>query len=438
MDMYCKSISEIRSLLDSGEITCEKLTNGILKKIEKNNENYSALNHRALEIAEEVDKNRKENQQGNFLSGIPIVVDDSISTMCILTQNNSKILEGYIPVFDAGVIEKLYKEDVILIGKANRGEFGIGSEGKLYCTAKAIAHGEAIFGIALDTSGEVRLGSANHGLFGFRPTYGGISRYGVLAHSSSMDQLGIIAKNVEDLVLILNTVMDKDDKDSASIAIERIDIEKIKSQSIEDLKIGVAVEYFEGLDEEVKKELGKVIESMEKLGVKIDYINIPSLVYGKAAYDIISSGEFSSNAARYDGISYGYRAKDYKDVDELYKKTRTEGFGLEVKEKILFGNYVISEGQYEDYYEKAQKLRSKLQGEFQNVFIDFDLVLTPLDKDSTLGSNLAGLPSMSIPCRAHMEKPIGFQIIGPKLGEENILKLGYNYEKRVLAVGGGK
>ena len=438
MDIYCKSILEIKSLLEGGEITSSDLIEDILKKIKEKNESYSVLNHRALEMAKKADKKIKKGNKLNHLSGIPMAVEDSISTRGVLTQSGSKILEDYIPVFDGTVVEKLYDEKAILVGKTNLGEFGIGTKGNLYGTAKAVLDGEAVFGIALDTSGEVRLSSAKYGLFGLRPTYGGISRYGVIAHSSSIDQIGIIGKNVEDLSLVLNTVMGKDDRDSTSIEVGKIDITEMKENNIKDFKIAVAKEYFEDIDEGIKVELEKVVENLGNLGVKIEYINIPSLKYAKVAYDIISSAEFSSNAARYDGISYGYRAKDYKDVEELYKKTRTEGFALEVKGKILFGNYVISEDQYEDYYEKSQLLRSRLQDEFADVFKDYDLILTPVYEETTLGSNLAGLPSMSIPCGDHMEKPVGFQIIANKMKEKDLLKFAYNYKKRVLEGGGGK
>lgn len=432
MEIYCKSIEEIKSLFKSGEITVEEINKDILNKIEKNYENYSTLNPRVLSIAKELDKDISSGQELKSLSGIPMAVEDSISTKGILTQNGSKILEGYIPIFDATAVERLYNEEAILIGKSKVGEFGIKDEGNIYGTAKAVLDGEAVFGISLDTSGEVRLSGAEYGLFGFRPTYGLISRYGILAHASSLDQIGITSKNIDDLSLVLKTLAEKDRRDSTSVSGKEIDYKKARENSIEGFKIGVPREYFEELKEDEKGKIEKLIQNLEKLKVKVEYIDIPSLKYSKAAYEIISSAEFSSNTARYDGISYGYRAKEYEGVDGLYKNTRTQGFGLKVKEKILFGNFVIGEGQYEVYYERAQRLRTRLKEEFENVFKKYDLILTHVDEDSTLGSNLGGLPSMAIPYSSHMENPLGFQIIGDKFQEEKLLNFAYNYEREVL------
>lgn len=440
MDIYCKTISEIKALLDNGDLTSEEVIGEILDKVKSNPGNYSVLNHRALEMAKKVDEKKKEGKQLKSLAGIPVAVEDSISTKGILTQSASKILEEYIPVFDARVVEKLYEEEAILIGKTNLGEFGIGSQGNLYGTAKAVKDGEAALGLVLDTSGQAKLGGAKYGLFGIRPSYGLISRNGIIAHSSSIDQIGLISKSVEDMCIGLNVLVGKDEKDSTSVSNGQVDYTKTKNKSIKDFKIGIVKEYFEDSDEVEKKELKATIENLEKLGANIEYISMDSLNYGEAAYEIISSAEFSSNAARFDGISYGYRAKDYKDVEELYKKTRTEAFGLEVKEKILFGNFVINQDQYEDYYEKSQKLRSKLQEDFTNIFKEFDLILTNIDKKSVLGSNLAGIPSMAIPCKAHMENPIGFQIMGEKFKEADLLKFAYAYENEILksSMGGGR
>lgn len=438
MDIKCKSISEIKSLLESGALKSENLIEDILENVKKNNKNYSVLNHRAMEMAKKVDEKILKGEKLKGLSGIPMAIEDSISTKGILTQAGSKILEGYIPVYNGTLVEKLYDEKAILIGKGNLGEFGLDTRDNPYGTAQALIDGQAAFGIVLDTSGQVRLASAKYGLFGLRPTYGAISRYGVIAHASSIDQVGIMGKNVEDLSLILNILMDKDNRDSTSVEVEKIDLKVMKESRIEDFKIALGKEYFEALDKDMKEKLEEVIKNLKDLGAKIEYVSIPSLGYAKSTYEIISSAEFSSNSARYDGISYGHRAKDYEDVDQLYKKTRTEGFGLKVKEKILFGNYVISEDQYEDYYEKSQRLRSKLQDEFDNAFKEYDLILSPVNGESVLASNLAGLPSMSLPAEDHMEKPIGLQIIGPKMKEKNLLNFAYSYEKQLLKVGGVK
>lgn len=434
MDIYCKKINEINLLLNNGETTSEELTREILEKVEKSRDkNYSVLNHRALEVAKEVDRKKEEKKSLNTLAGIPMIVEDSISTKEILTQSGSKILEGYTPVFDAGVVEKLYKEDAILIGKGNVDEFGLGVSNNSYKTAKAVRDGEAVFGIMTDTSGEVRKAASENGLIGFRPTYGAISRYGVIARASSFDQVGVISKKVEDLAVILSKIVGKDERDSASVAVEAQNYESIKKE-LKDLKIGVPSEYKDGENEE----FSSLFENLKSLGVKVEYLDIPSLEYSKVSYEIISSAEFASNLARYDGISYGYRAKEYENVEQLYKKTRTEGFGLKVKEKILFGNFVVNESNYKDYYERAQKLRTRLKEEFVDCFKEFDLILTPVDCKSTHASNLAGLPSMSIPYRSHMENPLGFQIIGDKFGEETLLSFGYNYEREVLEKGGAK
>lgn len=429
MDMYCKKISEINLLLNNNEITSEDLTKDIFEKIEKNNhENYSILNENALEISKKTD-----TKKGKILSGIPMIVEDSISTRGILTQSGSKILEGYIPVFDAKVVEKLLDEDAILIGKGNLGEFGITSSKNSYKTAKAVMDGEAVFGIMTDTNGEVRLSAAEYGLIGFRPTYGLISRYGIIARVSSLDQIGIISRNIEDLGIVLSKVVGKDERDSSSIEVEDQNYEIIKEE-IKGLKIGVPREY----KDKENVEFNVLIENLKKLGAKVDYTDIPSLKYSKASYEIISSAEFASNLAKFDGISYGYRTKEYENIDQIYKKTRTEGFGLEVKEKILFGNFVVNKDNYNDYYENAQKLRARLKKDFEGEFKEFDLILTPVDSESTLGSNLAGLPSMSIPYKENMENFSGFQIIADKFKEEKLLSFAYNYEAEVLDKGGAK
>lgn len=438
MDIYCKNIREIKAFIDNEEITIEDINEDILNRLKNKDGNYSVLNPKALEIARELDRKRKSGEKIGTLAGIPVAVEDSISTKGILTQNGSKILEDYIPIFDAGVVEKLYEEDAILVGKANLSEFGIKEKEDIFGTAKAVIDGEAVFGISLDTRGEVRLAAAKHGLIGFRPTYGLISRYGIIAHASTLDQIGITTKNLDDLSLVLNTLISKDKRDSTSVEIEKIDYTKVKDKEEESFKIGVPEEYFEELEEDEKEKLKSLMENLKKLGYEVEIINIPTLEYAKGMYDIISSGEFASNLARYDGISYGYRAEDYENVEELYKKTRTEGFGLGVKEKILFGNFVIGQAQYEKYYVRSQKLRSKLKDEFDNIFKEYDLVLTHIDESSTLGSNLAGLPSMAIPYEAHRDNPLGFQIIADKFGEDALLNFAYNYERKVLNTGGAK
>lgn len=361
------------------------------------------------------------------LKGVTMVVGDNISTKDIKTTASSKMLQDYIPPFNATVVEKLLNEGSLLVGKGSIKEFGVGKAHNPWGTAELVAKEKARFGIASDTEGEVRQSAAHYGLYGLKPTYGLVSRYGLIACASSLDTLGILSKNIEDISRVLGVISGKDPKDSTSLEIGKKDYIEPMDIDIKKIKIGVAKNYLEG----------DILESLEKwkeLGTTIELISMESLDYALESYEIISSGEFSSNMGRFDGIGYGYRTEKYKDIDELYKNSRSESLGEEVKKKILFGNFVLSSGQYEEYYEKSQRIRTMIKEEFDNIFKNYDFILTSVSPIFTVGANLAGIPALSLPL--NKKKPgLGFQILSAALSEERLLGLGRIYDRYILKQG---
>lgn len=363
------------------------------------------------------------------LTGCRMVVGDNISTKGIKTTANSKMLEEYIPPFNATVVERLLQEGAIVAEKGSIKEFGVGKNDNPWGSAKSVAEGKVDFGIASDTKGEICQSASYYGIYGLKPSYGLISRYGLIGCASSIDTIGILSKSIKDMTNILQAIEGKDSKDSTSIEIEKRDYQKPVDMDIRGIKIGV-------LEEDMLESL----RALEEMGANIDKIDIPSLDYGPEAYEIISSGEFSSNMARFDGIGYGYRTNNYENIEELYKKSRSESLGDEVKKKILFGNFVLSSDQYKDYYEKAQKVRTMIKEELEHIFKNYDFVITSTSSNYVIGANLAGLPTLSIPYDYGKDNK-GMQIIGSAFKEEKLLELGYIYEEKILKedrIGGEK
>ncbi|WP_296918912.1 Asp-tRNA(Asn)/Glu-tRNA(Gln) amidotransferase subunit GatA [Megasphaera sp.] len=423
----------------------------------------------ALKGAAAVDAKIAAGETIADLAGIPGAIKDNI---CIEGQQAtcaSKILEHFKAPYNATVIEKLAASDYISLGKANMDEFAMGSSTEnsafhethnpwnLDCvpggssggSAAAVASGSAVWALGSDTGGSVRQPAAYCGVVGLKPTYGLVSRYGLVAYASSLDQIGTLTNDVEDCAIVLNAIAGHDPKDSTSIPQEKQDYKQALVNDVKGLKIGIPEEFFgEGLDEASRKALDDAMDTYKKLGAEIVPISMPNMKYGIAAYYIIAPAEASSNLARYDGVGFGLRV-DGKDIVDMYIKTRTEGFGDEVKRRILLGTYVLSSGYYDAYYLQAMKVRTLMKQDFDEALKKCDILLTPTAPDTafkigqnsgdplamylgdvcTVPLNLAGLPGISIPCGYKDGLPIGMQLIGKALDEATLLRAAYTFEQ---------
>lgn len=423
----------------------------------------------ALAAAAVVDKKIAAGEDIAAMAGIPGAIKDVI---CVAGQNTtcgSKMLEHFKAPYNATVIEKLNALDYISLGKTNMDEFAMGSstENSAYqithnpwnldCvpggssggSAAAVAAGSAVWALGSDTGGSIRQPAAYCGVVGLKPTYGLVSRYGLVAYGSSLDQIGPFTTDVTDCAIVLNAIAGHDKKDSTSIPMEKKDYTKALVNDVKGLKIGIPEEFFvEGLDDTCRKALEEAIETYRKLGAEIVPVKLPHMKYGLAAYYIIAPAEASSNLARYDGVGFGFRV-DGTDIVDMYRKTRTAGFGPEVRRRIMLGTYVLSSGYYDAYYLRAMKVRTLLKQDFDKALSQCDVLLTPTVPDTafrigqhdndplamylgdvcTVSLNLAGLPGISIPCGYKDGMPIGMQLIGAALGEETLLRVAYTFEQ---------
>ncbi|NPA51901.1 MAG: Asp-tRNA(Asn)/Glu-tRNA(Gln) amidotransferase subunit GatA [Aquificae bacterium] len=474
MNLLEKSLVELSTLIKNKEIKPSQVVETFVERTEKFDTKIRAyvthLLEQALEEAKEKDEKLSKLENIPDLFGIPIAVKDNISTKGIRTTCSSKMLENYLPPYDATVVEKLKQADYILIGKTNLDEFAMGSstENSAFFTTKnpwdlervpggssggsaaSVAAGLVPAALGSDTGGSIRQPAALCGIVGLKPTYGRVSRYGLVAFASSLDQIGPMTRYVEDSALLLNIISGYDKRDSTSENIEVPDfLEEIK-KDIKGLKVGIPKEFFtKDLDSSIKEKVFDGIKLLEKEGISVEEISLPNAVYAIEAYYIIAPSEASSNLARYDGVRYGYRAKEYKDLDEMYSKTRDEGFGAEVKRRIMLGTYSLSSGYYDAYYLKAQKVRTLIYRDFMSAFKDVDAIITPTTPDTafkigekssnpiqmylsdifTVSINLATLPGISIPCGFKDGLPVGMQIIGKPFDESTILRLAYRYQQ---------
>ena len=420
---------------------------------------------------QKIDKKKQNGEITNNLAGIPIGIKDNICTKGIKTTCSSKMLEDFVSPYDATVMDKINSENLITIGKLNMDEFAMGGStensyfkktknpwdlskvpgGSSGGSAAAVASQMVPWALGSDTGGSIRQPASFCGVVGLKPTYGLVSRYGLVAFASSLDQIGPITKDVRDSAILLNIIAGHDDKDSTSVNLPKKDYERALTGDIKGLKIGVPKEFFgEGINKEVKESLKQAIETYKKLGAEIEEFSLDIAEYALATYYIIACAEASSNLGRFDGIRYTYRAKDFKDLKDLYKKTRSEGFGAEVKRRIILGTYVLSSGYYDAYYKKAQQVRTLVMNEFNKGFEKYDVILTPtaptvafgigeklnnplemyLADICTVSVNIAGLPGISIPCGVdNAGMPIGMQLIGNKFQEETILNAAYSFEQ---------
>ncbi len=466
-------IAHISKLLQNKQISCEELTNQYLQQIDRLNGTLNAYVNvtpeAALETARKVDRKIAQGTAISPLAGIPMTLKDNISTKGIETTCCSKILKGYTPIYNATVWDILQQHDAVLLGKTNMDEFAMGSSCETSCfggarnphntehvaggssggVASAVGGNLAVYGLGSDTGGSIRQPASFCGIVGLKPTYGAVSRYGLIAYASSLDQIGPIATTVEDAAFIYDAISLYDEKDSTSQGKRGANTFDTLQNSLKGMKIGIAKEYLDGVRDDVKQSIENAAKIYEELGAQIVYFDLPALKYALPVYYILACAEASSNLGRYDGIRYGYKTPQYLDTNDMVCKTRSEGFGKEVQRRILLGTYVLSAGYYDAYYKKAQNLRGSIVKAFQNAFANCDVILAPtvpmtafragqavsdpietyLTDICTVPVNIAGLPAVSIPCGFNAKgMPIGMQLIGNSFCEGKILNAAWQFE----------
>ncbi len=476
MDILNLTASELSALIKKGEISVLEATQAVLKKIKETNPQSNTY----ITLAEEQALSRAKEVQAAIargdlavspLAGVPIALKDNICTQNIRTTCGSKMLENFTPPYNATVVNRLNDAGAILIGKLNMDEFAMGTttESSFFGTtlnpwdsrrvpggssggsAAAISLKQAFCTLGTDTGGSIRQPAAHCGVTGFKPSYGAVSRYGLIAHSSSLDQIGPIAKNAIDCAACLEVISGKDRKDSTSVCLPETFDRKRLNGNIQGLKIGIPKEYFnDSLSDEIRAALNSAIRVLEDNGAIIKQMSLPLTKYATSAYYIISCAEASSNLSRYDGIKYGFSAHGSKNLNDLYVQNRTNAFGSETKRRILFGTFVLAAGQYEQYYQKAIKVKNMIKHEFENCFKECDVLITPVTPSTapfigetvndplkvhhsdmyTTPANLAGLPAISVPCGFDKDGiPIGMQILGPAFSDFTILNVAHSFQK---------
>ncbi len=473
-------VSELRAKFVSGEISITSHLDDYRKRIEKDltsNAFLEVIFDKASRRASELDGKVKSGEKLGKLAGTIVAIKDNISLLGIVNTCGSKILENYRPPYNATVVEKLMAEDALIIGKTNMDEFAMGSStensafgvsknpvdtsrvpgGSSGGSAVAVAANLAQIALGSDTGGSIRQPAAFTGVVGMKPTYGRVSRYGLVAFASSLDQIGPLTNCVADSALALEVISGHDPKDSTSADNSDLSFTKYLGQDVRDLRIGICDEFFEqGLNDEIKNQIYSVIDSLKKAGAQIVKVELPHSKYGVGTYYIIATAEASANLARYDGIKYGYRADGEEDLIETYKHTRDQGFGEEVKRRIMLGTYVLSSGYYDAYYRKAQQIRRLIKQDFDKVFANIDCLLTPttpttafkigekienplemyLSDIYTVTANLAGIPAMSIPAGFDSQNlPIGLQLLSAAFDEGKLIQLGDFIERNLNSNG---
>lgn len=475
MKLFEQPAHVLHDMLVNKEITSLELTQAVLVRIDEVEGDVQAYltitREEALAQAKAVDEKIAKGEEIAFLEGIPGAIKDNICTKGIKTTCASKILQKFVPPYDATVMQKLEAQNPVVLGKTNLDEFAMGgsTENSAYhptcnpwntdCvpggssggSAAAVASGTAVWALGSDTGGSIRQPASFCGVVGMKPTYGRVSRYGLVAYASSLDQIGPITKDVTDCAHILNIIAGRDEMDSTSLDVQVPDFTKALVQDVKGLKIGLPKEYFiKGMDPEVEAAVKNGVKELEKLGAEVVEISLPNTDYAISTYYLIAPAEAATNLARYDGVSYGERAEDAADLVEMMTKTRTQYLGEEVKRRIMIGNYALSAGYYDAYYLKALKVRRLVKEDYDKAFKDVDVIICPaapsvaykigekisnplemyLQDACTVPLNLAGLPGISVPCGYNKDKmPIGMQIIGKALDEETILRVAYTYEQ---------
>ena len=469
------TVHELQEKLKNKELTITEINKAYIDRINEKEKDVQAfitlITDEALEKSKNIEEKVNKGEIKGELAGIPIGIKDNMCINGVKTTCASKMLENFIAPYNATVIEKINDENMISLGKTNMDEFAMGSStetsyfkktknpwdlsrvpgGSSGGSAAAVASNMVPWALGSDTGGSIRQPAACCGIVGLKPTYGLISRYGLIAYASSLDQIGTFTKDVEDTAILLNVIAGHDDKDTTSAIQEKKDYTKALKNDVKGLRIAVPKEFFgDGINKEVKEIIEKAIEKYKELGAIIEEVSLDVADYALATYYIIACAEASSNLGRFDGIRYGYRSPKFNNLRDIYINSRSEGFGDEVKRRIILGTYVLSSGYYDAYYKKAQQVRTLVKNKFDEVFENHDIILTPtapttafkigeksdnplemyLSDICTVSVNIAGLPGLSIPCGVDSSgMPVGMQLIGKRFGEETILNAGYTYEQ---------
>ncbi|MBS3811229.1 MAG: Asp-tRNA(Asn)/Glu-tRNA(Gln) amidotransferase subunit GatA [Halanaerobiales bacterium] len=468
MKLYKCSLTELKNMIEEKRVKLQDIhesisyrtthTDPIIKAYVNKNETYNI---------DELDQN---NYKDTYLKGLPIAIKDNISIEEIKTTCSSKMLEEYVPPYNATVVEKIKEAGGIITGKTNMDEYAMGSStensaffptvnpwgknrvpgGSSGGSAAAVAAGMVPVSLGSDTGGSIRQPASFCGVVGLKPTYGAVSRYGLVAFASSLDQIGPLARNVEDIALMMNVITGRDEKDSTCVNRDYPDFTEYLKNDVKDMKIGIPDQYFDiDFDQEVRESVLNAVEKLKKAGAKIERVSLTGAEYALAAYYIIATAEASSNLARYDGVRYGLRAEGADNLKKMFTETRQQGFGEEVKRRIMLGTYVLSSGYYDDFYLKAQKVRTLIKNDFDQLFTDYDLILSPTTPTTafkigekrdplkmyaadifTVPVNIAGIPAISVPCGFDQKGlPIGLQLMGAHFKEEKLIQAAFSLEK---------
>ncbi|MDB5078372.1 MAG: glutamyl-tRNA(Gln) amidotransferase, subunit [Chloroflexi bacterium] len=473
-ELFNLTLKEASDKLRSKEVSSRELTQSVLDRIAAVDDKVKAFvtvtAEQALAQADEMDKILAKGEATSPLAGIPINLKDVLSTKGIRTTCSSKMLENFVPVYDATVVERLRQAGTVLVGKTNMDEFAMGSStensrfftthnpwdldtvpgGSSGGSSAAVAAGMGFLSLGSDTGGSIRQPASLCGVVGLKPTYGRVSRYGLIAFASSLDQVGPFTRDVTDSALVMNAIAGFDSRDSTSIDQPIPDYTKALNPDIKGMRLALPKEYFvEGMDPGVERTIRTAVAKLQELGAVVEEVSMPHTKYALSTYYIIAPSEASANLARYDGVKYGYSDAQAPNLIEGYFRTRDEAFGSEVKRRIMIGTYALSSGYYDAYYLKAQKVRTLIKADFDKVFETFDAIISPtsptvafkigekaadplamyLSDVCTIPANMAGIPGISIPGGFSDGLPVGLQILGPALGEEKVLQIAYAYEQ---------
>ncbi|GAB6180260.1 Asp-tRNA(Asn)/Glu-tRNA(Gln) amidotransferase subunit GatA [Desulfotomaculum defluvii] len=488
MELFQLTAHQLHQMLLKKEISALDITRAVYNRIEHVEDkvkSYLTLTRDQAEAkARQVDEKIAAGETIGPLAGIPIAIKDNMCTEGVRTTCASKILQNFIPPYSATTVEKVQAADLVMVGKTNMDEFAMGSStensgfhlthnpwdinrvpgGSSGGSASAVAAGEAIVSLGSDTGGSIRQPASFCGVVGMKPTYGGVSRYGLVAYASSLDQIGPFTRDVTDMAQVLNVICGHDPMDSTSANIKQPDYTQFLINDIKGMKIGVPREYMaDGIDPQVKEKINAAIKKLTELGAVVEETSMPHTDYAMPAYYLIATAEASSNLARYDGVRYGHRVPDARDLVDMFKRSRSEGFGDEVKRRIMLGTYSLSAGYYDAYYLKALKVRTLIKQDFDQAFEKYDALLSPtspttafkigemvddpiqmyLQDVCTIPVNLAGIPALSLPCGLANNLPVGLQLMGKAFAEGTLLRIAYTLEQNTditrlrPAIGGG-
>ena len=473
MNLYQHTARELSRMLREKECSAREILQSVFDRIDACDEKVGAYltldREGALAAAGRVDEKIAAGEEPGPLAGIPVAVKDNICTKGLLTTCASRMLYNFVPPYNATVMEKLETAGCVVPGKVNMDEFAMGSScetsyfkkthnphdldrvpgGSSGGSAAAVAAGEAVLSLGSDTGGSIRQPASCCGVIGLKPTYGSVSRYGLVAFASSLDQIGPMGRCVEDVAALYSAICGRDPMDATTACREYPDFAALLKGDVKGLRIGIPKEYFgPGVDEDVKNQVHQALGELEAAGASLVELSLPSTDYALSAYYIISSAEASSNLARFDGVKYGYRAESFDGLTDMYEKTRSQGFGDEVKRRIMLGTFVLSSGYYDAYYNKAKLFQKALRNEFSQAFQSCDIIATPTAPGiafrlgenigdplkmyasdvCTVAVNIAGLPGLSVPCGTSQGMPVGLQFIGPRFSEERLFDAAYAFQ----------